>query len=48
MDILKPRMNLVFIADQKNMEDLVVMNAVMKKMKMVLRQIISYVIIAFQ
>ncbi len=48
MDILKPRMNLVFIADKKNMEDLVVMNAVMKKMKMVLRQIISYVIIAFQ
>ena len=35
MDILKQKMNHVFIADQKNMEVLAVMNVDMNKMKIV-------------
>ena len=41
-DILKQKMNHVFIVDQKNMEVQLVMNVDMKKMKMVMKKIILY------
>ena len=47
MDILKQRMNPVFIAVQKNTEGLDAMNVDMKKMNMMRKQIISYVMIVF-
>ena len=47
MDILKQRMNPVFIAVQKNMEGLDAMNVDMKKMNMMRKLIISYVMIVF-
>ena len=46
MDILKQKVNLVFIADQNNMEVQLVMNVDMKKIKMEVKQIILYVKIA--
>ena len=46
MDILKQKMNHVFIVDQNNMEVLLAMNVDMKKICMVMILIILYALIA--
>ena len=46
MDILKQKVNRVFIVEQNNMEVQLVMNVDMKKINMEVKQIILYVKIA--